>query len=71
MQFYWEFGGGDTVTIVSYGSVKEWQKGYSWAVERRKEILDRVAKEVIRLRGNDGAGNNINTFTPEIQEYQK
>jgi hypothetical protein len=50
MSFYWEFGGGDTVAIVSYGSVEEWKKEYPWAVERRPEILDRVAKEVIRQR---------------------
>lgn len=50
MQFYWEFGGGDTVAIVSCGTEQEWQKEYAWAVARRAEILDRVAKEVIRQR---------------------
>lgn len=50
MSFYWEFGGGDTVAIVSYGTEAAWKKEYPWAVARRAEILDRVAKEVIRQR---------------------
>ena len=50
MSLYWEFGGDDIVAIISYGTVKEWKKNYPWAVERRSEILDRIATEVIRLR---------------------
>lgn len=48
--FYWEFGGGDVVTIIYIGQPSEWGRHYPWAADRRREILERVAQEVIRQR---------------------
>lgn len=45
---YWEFGGGDVVAIVSMGAVDEWRRQHAWAADRRTEILDFVAGELIR-----------------------
>lgn len=47
---YWEFGGGDVVSIVSMGSREEWMRSHTWAMERRAEILRFVADEVVRQR---------------------
>lgn len=47
---YWEFGGGDVVTIVSMGTADEWRAGPSWALGERAAILQFVADEVIRQR---------------------
>lgn len=48
--FYWEFGGGDVVAIVSGGRGKDWEKNYPWAAVRRGEIMARVASEVVRQK---------------------
>jgi hypothetical protein len=29
--FYWEFGGGDTIAIISVPSADEWEIQYPWA----------------------------------------
>ena len=50
ISFYWEFGGGDVVAIVSGDRVEEWKKNHSWAAARRREIMERVASEVIRQK---------------------
>jgi len=42
---YWEFGGGDVVTIVQCGTVQDWP---AWARERRQEILQYIGDELIR-----------------------
>jgi hypothetical protein len=47
---YMEFGGGDVVSIVSMGSMDDWQRSHGWAVEKRAGILRFVADEVIRQR---------------------
>ncbi|MBP6012917.1 MAG: hypothetical protein KBA31_11880 [Alphaproteobacteria bacterium] len=47
---YWAFGGGDVVTIVSMGSLEDWQRSHDWAVGQRASILRFVADEVIRQR---------------------
>ena len=47
ISFYWEFGGGDVVAIISVGDPAAWNSRYSWAAERRREILERVAREVV------------------------
>lgn len=47
---YWEFGGGDVITIVSMGSREEWAQSYAWAVDSRAAILRFVADETIRQR---------------------
>jgi hypothetical protein len=47
---YWEFGGGEVITIISMGSRDEWRQHQPWALERRTTILRFVAEEVIRQR---------------------
>jgi hypothetical protein len=46
--FYWEYGGGDTVVIVRIEKRADFDSGYPWAVARKREILGRVAQELIR-----------------------
>lgn len=48
--FYWEFGGADTVASISVPTKAKWAKETPWPIERRDEILRRVAEEVIRQR---------------------
>jgi len=48
--FYWEFGGGDTVAIITPEKEAKWRKDYPWASARRQEILQRVASEVVRQK---------------------
>lgn len=50
MEGYWEFGGGEVVTIVSMGSREEWVRAYPWAVEHRAGILRYIADEVVRQK---------------------
>lgn len=50
ISFYWEFGGDDTVAIIWTGDFAAWTSRYPWAVERRREILERVAHEVVRQK---------------------
>lgn len=50
ISFYWEFGGGDAVAIISVGNSAAWSSRYPWAAERRREILERVAHEVVRQK---------------------
>lgn len=47
---YWEFGGGDTVASIQVGDEAAWRQQHGWAGARRAEILQRIAREVIRLR---------------------
>jgi hypothetical protein len=49
-EFYFEFGGGETVAIVSFPAEDKWDASYPWAGGRRKEILAFVAKEVRRTQ---------------------
>ena len=48
--FYWEFGGNDVVLIIYVGRSTEWSQQYPWAADRRREIMERVSREVIRQR---------------------
>jgi hypothetical protein len=50
LSFYWEFGGGDAVASISVGDLAKWTAAYPWAIDRRREILERVAQEVIRQK---------------------
>lgn len=50
LEGYWEFGGGDVVTIVSMGTREEWMRDHPWAVDQRAEILRFIADEVMRQR---------------------
>ncbi len=45
--FYWEFGGGDVVLIIRIEEPNKFGLRYPWAVERRREIFERVAQELI------------------------
>ena len=49
-EFYFEFGGGDTVAIISFPAEDKWDAAYPWASGRRKEILIFVAEEVRRTQ---------------------
>jgi hypothetical protein len=44
---YWEFGGGDAVAVVQCGSAADWAR-HPWALERRSEILQYIADEMVR-----------------------
>jgi hypothetical protein len=48
LPFYWEYGGGDFVVIVRIEEPDKFVLRYSWAAERKGEILKRVAQEIIR-----------------------
>jgi hypothetical protein len=50
MTFYWGFGGGDTVAIITVEKETKWRKEYPWAAARRQEILQRIASEAIRQK---------------------
>jgi hypothetical protein len=50
ISFYWEFGGGKTVVIIWVDDLASWKTRYPWAAERRREIMERVAREVIRQK---------------------
>lgn len=50
ISFYWEFGGADTVAIIWTGDMALWSSRHAWAVARRREILERVAREVVRQK---------------------
>jgi hypothetical protein len=52
ISFYWEFGGGDAVVIISVGDSAVWSSRHPWAVGRRREILERVAHEVVRQKAS-------------------
>ena len=46
-EFYWEFGGADTIAIIWFPkNDAEWDKKYPWAVGRRMEIVKYMAEEV-------------------------
>src|SRR5689334_4027469 len=48
--FYWEFGGGDVVVIIHIGKASEWSGQYPWAADRRQQIMERLAQEVVRQK---------------------
>ena len=50
ISFYWEFGGDDAVAIIWIENSAIWSSRYPWAVDRRREILERVAREVVRQK---------------------
>ncbi|MBK8741352.1 MAG: hypothetical protein IPM02_18380 [Betaproteobacteria bacterium] len=50
LSFFWEFGGGDTVAIVHVGDKAAWRQQHAWAIDRRAEILQRIASETIRQK---------------------
>jgi hypothetical protein len=48
LPLYWEYGGGDVIVIVRFDEPDKFALGYPWAVKRKREILERVAGELIR-----------------------
>jgi hypothetical protein len=49
-EFYFEFGAGDTVAIITVPAADKWDAAYPWAGGRRKEILTFVAEELRRTQ---------------------
>ena len=49
-EFYWEFGGGDTIAITWFPPENQWDAKYPWASGRHKEIVTFVAEEVRRTQ---------------------
>ncbi|CAG0967660.1 hypothetical protein ARNL5_01404 [Anaerolineae bacterium] len=46
-EFYWEFGGGDTVAIIWFPKDDaEWDRKYPWAAGRRMDIVKFMAEAV-------------------------
>lgn len=46
-EFYWEFGGGDTVAIIWFPKDDAaWDAKYPWAAGRRMEIVRDMAEQV-------------------------
>jgi hypothetical protein len=41
--FYWEYGGGAVVVIVRFDESGKFDIRYPWAIDRKMEILERVA----------------------------
>ncbi len=48
--FWWELGGKDVVCIISGVAPQDWDRDLPWAVNRRAEVMSRVASEVIRTK---------------------
>jgi hypothetical protein len=51
-EFYFEFGGGDTVAIITIPTEEKWDAAYPWASGRRKEIVTFVAEQVRRTQAS-------------------
>lgn len=47
---YREFRGGDTVASISIGDSSEWDTRHPWAAGRRRQVLERIAAEVVRQK---------------------
>ena len=48
LPLYWEYGGGEVIVIVGFAEPDKFALRHPWAVERRREILERVAEELVR-----------------------
>ncbi|MGB5136556.1 MAG: hypothetical protein WBN89_15435 [Prochlorococcaceae cyanobacterium] len=48
--FHWEFSGGDGIASLWVGAADDWSTRVPWAAGRRADILQRVAREVVRRR---------------------
>lgn len=66
---WWEFGGGDAVTLISMGSREEWRTGHTWALGQRAAILSFVAGEVLRQKA-PGCRAEIDEESGLITVYQ-
>lgn len=54
-EFYFEFGGGDTVAIVTVPAKDKWDTAYPWAAGRREQILSFVAEQLRRTQAPSSA----------------
>ncbi len=54
ISFYWEFASGETLAVICFEALAEWNARQPWAVGRRREILERVAGEVLRQKAPAG-----------------
>ncbi len=50
VRFDWEYGGHDIIGLVWGPEPAYWDSKYPWAIGRRKEIMRRIAAEVIKQR---------------------
>jgi len=50
LQCYWEFGGGDTIAIISLPAPETWDQRYPWAQGRREEVLQALVNEARRQK---------------------
>ena len=53
IRFDWEFGGGNVVVILRWSSAFDWEVQNPWAAGRKREIMERIAQEVIRQKAHD------------------
>ncbi len=49
-KFNWEFGAHDIIAFVWGPLPENWDNAYPWAIGRRREIMHRIADEVIKQR---------------------
>lgn len=49
-RLYWEFGGGDVVTIVHVPSAGEWEAHTKIPLEKRMDILNFIGRETVRQK---------------------
>ena len=49
-EFYFEFGGGETVAIITVPTEDKWDAKYPWASGRHKDIVTFVANECRRTQ---------------------
>lgn len=63
ISFYWEFGGGDAIAMISIADLGSGAVDIRGTVKRRRQILERVAKDVVRQKAptcradtDDGSG---------------
>ena len=49
-RFYWEFLGGDAVVGVTFPKKDKWDTAIPWAAGRQDEIMQKVAREVVRKK---------------------
>lgn len=49
-RFYWEFLGGDAIVGVTFPKKDKWDAAIPWAAGRQDEIMQIVAREVVRKK---------------------
>ena len=47
-RFYWEFLVGDAIIGVAFPKKEQWDTAIPWAAGRQEEIMQKVAREVVR-----------------------